>query len=86
MANLSTLHISTDLLRTNILAEGPVSHAFLNRGISGFGQAMEWIKQLPYVRNPDKQNLLTVFSDGCGTCSTKHALIKLLELSKKPLF
>ena len=64
MPNLSNPHVSTDLLRANILAKGPVSQAFLEIGLSDFGQAMEWMKQLSYGRNPNKQNLLTVFDDG----------------------
>lgn len=83
LANLSNPHSFTDLLQINILPKGPVSQAFLKRGISDLGQAMEWMKLLPYGRNPDKQNLLSVFDDGCGTCSTKHALIKQLAVEQQ---
>ena len=83
MAILSNPHLFKDLFRVNILPKGPVSQAFLDRGITDLGQAMVWMKQLPYGRNPDKHNLLTVFADGCGTCSTKHALIKQLTVEQQ---
>jgi hypothetical protein len=59
-------------------ANGPVSHAFREKGITAFLQACEYIRSLPYKRNTDKENLLSVLSDGFGTCSTKHALLHLL--------
>ena len=55
-----------------------VSEIFKAKGISDFHQAMTYVMELPYKRNNDKKNLLTVFADNCGTCSTKHALLKLL--------
>ena len=62
----------------DILERGPVSEKFLERNIHTFKEAMVFIRNLPYGRNPDKNDLLTIFSDGCGTCSTKHALLKQL--------
>ncbi len=43
-----------------------------------FSDAITFVKQLPYKRNPNKNDLTTLFSDNCGTCSTKHALLKQL--------
>ena len=57
---------------------GAITSAFLERGISGFAAAMDYVKMIPYGRNHDKTHLLSVLSDHCGTCSTKHALLKLL--------
>jgi hypothetical protein len=57
---------------------GPVSRAFLERGIEGFRPAAEWVAALPYGRNADKTDPFAVFSDMRGTCSTKHALLKRL--------
>ncbi len=51
---------------------------FADRNISTFKQAILFVQQLPYGRNSDKNNLLSVFIDNCGTCSTKHALLKRL--------
>lgn len=59
-------------------ADGSVSQAFLERGIKDFTAAAAYIQAVPYGRNTDKLNLLTVFTDGCATCSTKHAVLKKL--------
>lgn len=56
----------------------PVSQAFRSRGITTFREAAIFIKCLPYGRNADKTDLLTVLPEQRGTCSTKHALLKLL--------
>jgi phosphoglycolate phosphatase-like HAD superfamily hydrolase len=57
---------------------GPVSTEFLKREIHSFQEAGDWIRMLPYGRNTNKDDLQTVFSDNCGTCGTKHALLKQL--------
>lgn len=57
---------------------GDVATAFLQQGIFTFRDAALFVKNLPYGRNSNKDDLTTVFSDGKGTCSTKHALLKLL--------
>ncbi len=49
-------------------------------GISDFAQACEWVKNLPYKRNPEKENPLCIFNDNGGTCSTKHSLLKNLAI------
>lgn len=67
-----------DYLNFAIEGKKPVSAAFQERGVTDFHGAIEYMKELPYARNADKANLLTVFNDGCGTCSTKHALLKQL--------
>ena len=69
-----------DTFDFHILANGDVSTAFLGRGCINFKLAANYIRHLPYKRNTDKENLLTVFSDGCGTCSTKHALLRELAI------
>ncbi len=61
-----------------IQAEGLISNEFLNRDIHTFGEAAAYVRELPYGRNADKKHLETVFANGCGTCSTKHALLKKL--------
>lgn len=62
----------------NIISAGPVSTVFREHGMNTFTEACNYIKRLPYGRNADKTRPLTVFSDGCGTCGTKHAVLKLL--------
>lgn len=57
---------------------GKISAAFLDLGINDFEGAMNYVRRLPYGRNKNKSDLLTVFTDNCGTCGTKHALLKQL--------
>lgn len=66
------------LIDFDIHASGMVSGECLKRNLHAFSDAATFIKGLPYGRNANKLDLITVFTDNCGTCSTKHALLKLL--------
>lgn len=55
-----------------------ISKAFINHGINTFQKAGSWVSSLTYRRNHDKENELALFKDLCGTCSTKHAILKRL--------
>ncbi len=68
------------ILDFNIASSSDISKAFTDRGIDTFSEACTFVRQLKYGRNADKDNLLSVFSDNCGTCSTKHALLNQLAL------
>lgn len=57
-----------------------ISQKFISKNILSFSKAAEFILHLPYGRNANKNDLLAVFTDGCGTCGTKHALLKTLAL------
>lgn len=60
-----------------------ISSAFRDSGINDFKQAALFVKQLPYKRNANKYDLTTVLTDGFGTCSTKHALLKQLAIENE---
>ncbi len=62
----------------DIKPKGQISKEFINRNILTFNQASLFVRQLAYGRNADKNNLASVFTDKCGTCSIKHALLKKL--------
>ncbi|MEN9304384.1 MAG: hypothetical protein RL264_2813 [Bacteroidota bacterium] len=62
----------------DIKSKGQISKEFIDRNILTFNQASIFVRQLAYGRNADKNNLASVFNDNCGTCSTKHALLKKL--------
>ncbi len=62
----------------DITNHGNISSAFIAHGVQTFSQAMAFVRTLPYGRNKNKDDLKTVFADGFGTCSTKHALLKQL--------
>ena len=59
-------------------SKGKISKAFHNMAIETFQQASNWVKTLPYRRNLNKDNESALFEEHCGTCSTKHALLKRL--------
>src|SRR5688572_7481468 len=61
-----------------IKAGGKISHACMHRGLLSFQAVADYIIRLPFGRNPDKEDLGSVFRDNCATCSTKHALLKEL--------
>ncbi len=55
-----------------------ISDRFLKNEIRDFSSAMIYIQDLPYRRNSDKNNPAIVLDERTGTCSTKHAVLKLL--------
>jgi hypothetical protein len=65
-------------LNFSIKSTAPVSINFLKQRIYSFQEAAVFIKELPYRRNANKNDLITIFKDHCGTCSTKHAVLKKL--------
>ncbi|PPL02297.1 GNAT family N-acetyltransferase [Parapedobacter indicus] len=62
----------------DIIADATISIFFKKLGFGNFIRASEHVKQLPYRRNQDKNSITCVLDDRCGTCSTKHALLKRL--------
>lgn len=60
--------------------KGIVSEQFLNKNIHDFDSACHYISMLPYKRNTYKHDILCVFNDSGGTCSTKHAVLRKLAL------
>lgn len=64
------------LFNFDIQPKGVISEAFLHIGIYTFQAATAYICGLPYGRNANKADLLSFFTDGKGTCSTKHAVLK----------
>ena len=61
-----------------ITLDGAVSNAIKEHNVNTFQQATLFVSRLSYGRNANKNELVTVFTDNCGTCSTKHALLKQL--------
>lgn len=60
----------------DLYPNGQISKHFIDLGLRDFISAANFIKGLPYRRNKIKADLSTVFFDRCGTCSTKHAVLK----------
>lgn len=59
---------------------GPVSEVFLQRGIDTFRSACRWVHELPYGYNSDRDDLMILFEEKMGTCTTKHAVIATLAV------
>ncbi|MGE6567342.1 hypothetical protein ACQKE9_02125 [Shewanella vesiculosa] len=47
-------------------------------GLKSFHQACDYVWRLPYGRTSEPYQFKTVLSESRGTCSSKHALLKLL--------
>jgi len=61
-----------------ISEEGSVSDRFKKRGIDTFHDAARFVHNLPYGRNKRPEKPFTIIAEGRGTCSTKHACLKIL--------
>ncbi len=67
-----------ELLNFEIKSLKQISRVFLENNVFTFSHAILFVKQLSYKRNTNKNDLTTLFVDNCGTCSTKHTLLKQL--------
>jgi len=67
-----------ELPNFKIQPNGEISSEFLKRNIYTFSHATKYINNLNYGRNENKDDLKTIFDDNCGTCSTKHSILKKL--------
>ena len=62
---------------------GIVSQYFMGLGYTQFATVANFIKNLPYQRNTNKNDILSVVKDKYGTCSTKHAFLAELIAENK---
>jgi hypothetical protein len=65
---------------TAIKASGPVSEKFLSLGINDFIDACRFVHELPYGYNTDRDDLMILFKEKLGSCTTKHAVIATLAV------
>lgn len=63
-----------------IAASKPVSDRFMELGIDTFTGACRFVRDLPYGYNSDRDDLMILFREKFGTCSTKHAVIATLAM------
>lgn len=61
-----------------IKTAGPVSDKFLSLGINGFIDACRYVHELPYGYNSSRDDLMILFKEKLGSCTTKHAVIATL--------
>ncbi len=55
-----------------------VSQKFLSLGVKTFVDACQYVQQLPYGYNSNSDDLMILFKEKMGTCTTKHAVIATL--------
>ncbi|WP_200918001.1 hypothetical protein [Jeongeupia sp. HS-3] len=57
---------------------GPLSKAVAALGFSSFEQLAAFVQALPYGRTAANDDPLSVITENCGTCSSKHKLLAAL--------
>jgi hypothetical protein len=62
----------------SIADAGPVSSQFMDLGIKGFQKACRYVHELPYSYNSNRDDLMILFKENRGSCTTKHAVIATL--------
>jgi hypothetical protein len=68
----------TEFPDKEITEAGPISKTFLGLAIRSFLEACRYVHALPYGYNSDRDDLMILFKEKMGTCSTKHAVIATL--------
>jgi hypothetical protein len=61
-----------------VTGPGPVAAKFLELGVTAFHEACTFVHKLRYGYNVDREDLMTLFREKKGTCTTKHAVIETL--------
>jgi len=61
-----------------IAEDGPVAKVFLDLGIKTLQEACRYVQALPYGYNSNRDELMILFKEKKGTCTTKHAVIGTL--------
>jgi len=61
-----------------ITEDGPVSKKFIDLGITSLHEACRYVHKLPYGYNSNSNDLMILFKEKKGTCTTKHAVIGTL--------
>ena len=61
-----------------IVGNGPMALTFLSLEINRFLEACRHVHELPYGYNSDRDDLMILFKEKMGSCTTKHAVIATL--------
>jgi hypothetical protein len=62
----------------SITDNGPIGRIFKGLDIGTFHDACRWVHRLPYGYNSDRDDLMILFKEKMGSCTTKHAVIATL--------
>lgn len=86
---IATIHDAeerTPMERLTVLPDAPITGAgavakkFLELGITRFQAACDYVHQLPYGYNSDRDDPMILFKENMGTCTTKHAVVAALAV------
>jgi len=67
--------------------KGIISEQFVNLNIKSIWDACKYVHELPYGYNSTTEDILILFKEGYGSCTTKHAVIaSLAEELDIPIF
>jgi hypothetical protein len=61
-----------------IRKSGPIADTFKDLGITTLWEACRYVQDLPYGYNTDRDDLMILFKEKMGSCTTKHAVIATL--------
>jgi hypothetical protein len=61
-----------------ISSAGQISKRFLDLSIRSFWEACRFVHELPYGYNSNKDDIMIIFKEKLGSCTTKHAVIATL--------
>jgi hypothetical protein len=61
-----------------ITNKGIIANTFINQGIKNFWDACKYVHDVPYGYNSTTEDILILFKEGFGSCTTKHAVIATL--------
>ena len=77
------MHPYTVFPDKTIVATGPITRTFLGMGIDTLHTACRYVNALPYGYNSDRDDLMILFKEKRGSCTTKHAVIATLASELK---
>lgn len=63
-------------MNPNLKANKSLTTLAKSKGLKTWNELLHHIRHLPYGRNKSRTDFSLVFSEGKGTCSSKHALLK----------
>jgi hypothetical protein len=61
-----------------IRKKGIISEKFITLGIKNFWEACKYVHEVPYGYNSTPDDVMILFKEGYGSCTTKHAVIATL--------
>ena len=72
------MDLFVDFPDKKIRPAGIISNTFLDLNVPSFQEACAYVHHMPYGYNTDRDDLMSLFKEGMGSCTTKHAVIATL--------